>query len=321
MNIFRISLPLPGLGIESVNVYLVGKLLVDSGLYSIRTLHGLARGLKGFGLKLCDVEAVVVTHFHVDHASLLPLLWDACSIDIYMGWGDWEIVRGGAARFVEEIIEIYKSNGVPPEELSFIIENHPVIRLRDVYEDMLPHIDVKPLRENDVLSLEGYKLRVVETPGHTPGSITLLGEGGEAFVGDLLIEDITPHVVIHRRSEDPLGEHLKSLKRIEEIKPRIAYPGHRNPVENPARRAREIIEFHESRLREILEILKEKPMTGYEVAKRVRWRVKYRDWSEYPPTERFFAIGEAIAHLQHLKQRDLVDQYEEKSHTYWHIKK
>ena len=64
----------------------------------------------------------------------------------------------------------------------------------------------------------------------------------------------------------------------------------------------ELIRHHEERLQEILQVLKrEGPMTAYEVAKRVRWRVRYSSWEEYPPAERFFALGETLAHLRRLE--------------------
>lgn len=88
MDIRVFKLPLPGLGIESVNVYLVDNILVDVGLYSARTLHVLVRGLRASGVNVCDAEGVVVTHFHVDHLSLLPLLLDMCGFEAHMGWRD-----------------------------------------------------------------------------------------------------------------------------------------------------------------------------------------------------------------------------------------
>ncbi len=318
LDIRMFKLPLPGFGIESVNVYLVGRSLVDVGLYSARTLHVLIRNLKDVGLRVCDVMNVVVTHFHVDHLSLLPLLYDMCGVDVYMGWRDLDIIRRGASKFVEGILEIYRLNGTPVEELRFITESHPLLRLREVYDVMLQDVVIKPVRDGDTIDLDGV-FKVVEVPGHTPGSIMVVNEEeGVALVGDVLISIITPHVVAHIESKDPLGDHLRSLKRIATMSLKIAYPGHRDPLKNPAMRALEILEFHEARLREVLGLVREKPRTGYDVAKNVKWRVKYESWNVYPLVERFFAIGEAIAHLEHLRERRLVDYYEERGVKYWY---
>ncbi len=317
MDVKVFKLPLPGLAIESVNVYLAGRSLVDVGLYSARTLHVLVRSLRDVGLRVCDVESVVVTHFHVDHLSLLPLLSDACGVEAYMGWGDLDVIRRGASRFVEGVLDVYRFNGVPVEELRSIMEYHPVLRFREVYEVFLKEVPVKPLREGD--SVIDGSFKVVEVPGHTPGSIMLVNDvEGVAFVGDTVLNDITPHVIAHTESRDPLGDYLRSLRRIASMKLSIAYPGHRDPIRNPVGRALELVEFHEGRLREILGLIKEKPRTGYEVARNVKWRVKYREWSEYPSIERFFAIGEAIAHLIHLKELKLADYYEERGVRYWY---
>jgi glyoxylase-like metal-dependent hydrolase (beta-lactamase superfamily II) len=91
IKVFR--LPLQGLALDSINVYFVNGVLIDAGLYSMRTLHALAKSLRASGLKICSIEKVVVTHYHVDHISLLPLLYDMCSVDSYIGWGELKAVR------------------------------------------------------------------------------------------------------------------------------------------------------------------------------------------------------------------------------------
>lgn len=318
MNVRLLRVPLPGFGLESVNVYLVGSSLVDVGLYSGASIHALIRGLKDNGLRVCDITSVIVTHFHVDHLSMLPVVLDASDAKAYLGWRDLEILREGADRFVLEVLELFRVNGVPDSEIKAIVGGHPIMRFSDLYLRVLPQLDIKPLREGDIVELGDLRFRVLETPGHTPGSIVLVNEGlGVAFVGDVLLNDITPHVILHRRSEDPLREHLESLRRIAGLNLRIAYPGHRTVVENPARRARELIEFHEERLREILGLAGE-GRTAYEIAVRVKWRVRYGDWSEFPPVERFFAVGETLAHLEHLRRRKLVDYYEKGNTMYWY---
>ena len=317
MDIRVFKLPLPGLGIESVNVYLVDNILVDVGLYSARTLHVLVRGLRASGVNVCDVEGVVVTHFHVDHLSLLPLLLDMCGFEAYMGWKDLDVIRRGAVEFVKGVLEVYRLNGVPVEELELITDLHPIMKFRDVYAVMLRDAPIKPLRDGDRLA--GGSLRVLEVPGHTPGSIALVNDyEGVAFVGDTLIDGITPHVVAHRESQDPLGEHLSSLRRLASMKLKTAHPGHRNPIGDPAVRALELVRFHEDRLNEILGLIKERPRTGYEVARGVKWRVRYESWDQYPPVERFFAIGEAIAHLIHLRELGIADYHEEKGVMKWY---
>jgi glyoxylase-like metal-dependent hydrolase (beta-lactamase superfamily II) len=317
IKVFR--LPLQGLALDSINVYFVSGVLIDAGLYSMRTLHALAKSLRASGLKICSIEKVVVTHYHVDHISLLPLLYDMCSVDSYIGWGELNAVRdmNSIVGFFEKVFEFFKLNGAPVEEVKSIIDSHPAVRFKELYDAISSEIPIKPLREGDTL-LSGA-LKVVEVPGHSPGSIILVNESEKiAFVGDTLLNDITPHVTAHLDYEDPLGDYIESLKKIESMKLRIAYPGHRSIIEDPTARALELIKFHEARSKEILALIKEKPRTGYEVAKNVKWRVRYESWDQFPPIEKYFAIGETIAHLLHLKKMKLADYYEEKGIKYWY---
>jgi glyoxylase-like metal-dependent hydrolase (beta-lactamase superfamily II) len=81
------------------------------------------------------------------------------------------------------------------------------------------------LSEDDEIHLEGtdIALTVMHTPGHTPGSICLLGEG-VLFSGDTLFAGGIGRVDLP--GGDPQAM-TASLKRLMELAPEIAvYPGH-----------------------------------------------------------------------------------------------
>ena len=78
-------------------------------------------------------------------------------------------------------------------------------------------------KEGDVLDLAGLKLRVIQTPGHTPGSVCLVTDGA-IFSGDTLFEGSCG------RTDLPGGDWatiLKSLKRLANMEGSYrVYPGH-----------------------------------------------------------------------------------------------
>ena len=78
-------------------------------------------------------------------------------------------------------------------------------------------------KEGDVLNLAGVKLRVIHTPGHTPGSVCLVAEDA-IFSGDTLFEGSCG------RTDLPGGDWatiLKSLKRLAQMEGDFrVYPGH-----------------------------------------------------------------------------------------------
>ena len=63
---------------------------------------------------------------------------------------------------------------------------------REVVYDDLPHYETKrlPVYEGDVFDLGGVKLEVIETPGHTPGCISLLDRKHRVlFAGDMIVSN------------------------------------------------------------------------------------------------------------------------------------
>jgi len=314
----RVWLPIRSLG--WVNVYPLpgGPGLVDAGMLTGRSVVSLFRGLRETGFDARRLETVLLTHFHVDHSTLAPVLSLVSGAEVYIGEKDLNMLGGGVRRFVEEALERFVENGVPPAEARSILEAHPAMRLEYAYEE-LERVPVRPVRDGDIISIGGLRLRAVWAPGHTPGSIIYVDEErGLAYVGDVILRGITPHITYHWEGTDPLGDYLRTLSMIAGWRGITACPGHRAPIEDPAGRAREIIAHHEERLREIQSILcRQGLLTGYDVAKRVKWRTRYTTWEEYPAAEKFFAIGEALAHLVHLERRGLVERVQRGSTTLW----
>jgi hypothetical protein len=41
-------------------------------------------------------------------------------------------------------------------------------------------------------------------------------------------------------------------------------------------------------------------MTAYEIAARLTWDIRAKDWAHFPLNQKWFAVGETIAHLEYL---------------------
>ena len=89
------------------------------------------------------------------------------------------------------------------------------------------------------------------------------------------------------------GDYLEALDRTIELAPTIALPGHGDPVDDPAGRARELQEHHRMRLEETTAALASEPRTGYELSFAL-----FGD--DLKPAGRRFAVAETLSHLERL---------------------
>ena len=163
-------------------------------------------------------------------------------------------------------------------------------------EDVALPRDVPQFAHDPDLLYEGSELdgwRVVELPGHADGHLGFLRDG-VMIGGDHLLARISPAVGLYPESRpDPLGDYLASLQRTIELAPRIVYPGHGEPIDDPAGRARELIQHHHRRLAATEAALTGVPQSGYEVSLALFGR-------DLAPTQRRFAVAETLSHLERL---------------------
>ena len=80
------------------------------------------------------------------------------------------------------------------------------------------------------------------------------------------------------------------------------YSSHRALIEDVPKRIDELKTHHQGRIDEAYKTLKEKgKCTVRDIAMNMSWDMRARDFSEFPNTQKFFAAGEAHAHLEHLR--------------------
>ncbi len=82
-------------------------------------------------------------------------------------------------------------------------------------EEMPIKEDWKPLPEDGKFDLGGRTLEVVETPGHTPGSICLLDSWTKSlFTGDSLTNS---GVLLQLKESQPISTYIESLGKMQEL--------------------------------------------------------------------------------------------------------
>jgi glyoxylase-like metal-dependent hydrolase (beta-lactamase superfamily II) len=290
-GIRRQTFALP-LGIDHVHCYLLpssggGWTAVDTGLGLPDAGTRWARALASLAT---PVERIAITHFHPDHVGAAADLAELTGAPVFQGADDYEqcLLTWGELRVPERMPEYLRIHGTPEADVeSFQEEGRAFVQfVRFVH-------DPERLEPGD--KLDGWE--VLHLPGHADGHLAFLRD--EILVaGDTLLGSITPNVGLYPDSRpDPLADYLSSLERIAELAPRIALPGHGDPIEDPAGRARELIAHHRERLDRTAEALDGDPVSAYDVSLAL--------FPEpLPPTLRRFALAETRAHLEYLVRRD-----------------
>src|SRR5207245_4863286 len=105
------------------------------------------------------------------------------------------------------------------------------------YADLFEYYHCSDLNDGDDLEFEMGVLRVLHTPGHTPGSCSFIREADRTVIaGDCVLKRITPNPIL---SPDPidrsqrfrsLAEYLVSLARLRTFAPTLVHGGHGDPV-------------------------------------------------------------------------------------------
>jgi glyoxylase-like metal-dependent hydrolase (beta-lactamase superfamily II) len=121
------------------------------------------------------------------------------------------------------------------------------------------------LAEGDVVELDGLELRVMETPGHTPDSLTFWLPADEAVLtGDTVLGRGTTVV-------DRLGDYLASLDRLRAMAEgaRVILPGHGGRLDDPVGALDYYIGHRRERLQQVEAALAAGDRTAGEVVRRV----------------------------------------------------
>ena len=108
-----------------------------------------------------------------------------------------------------------------------------------------------------------------------------------------------------------------SLDKIRNLPVKIVLPGHRNFFTDLAGRIDELKIHHETRANEVLEVLGKNIMSAYDIAAGMTWDIDCENWEQFPVTQKWFAVAEALAHLLYLESERRIKKHKgEKTDTF-----
>ncbi len=270
--------------------------LVDTGLATEGIRAELREGLAERGYAFSDIDDIVLTHFHVDHAGLAGEIQAESGATVYAHEADAPLIEqdpDAVAALEERRQEYLERWGVPDDAQETLLG----------FFEQAAHLEgepaeVTPIEDGEVLEVGGRTLEAVHAPGHAAGlSCFEIETGGrsEAFVGDAILPVYTPNVGgADVRVERPLERYLTTLRRLADREYDRLWPGHRDPIDDPRDRALEIVDHHRERSEKILGILEEHGPAN-------AWEVSAHQFGDLEGIHIVHGPGEAFAHLDHLR--------------------
>lgn len=301
-DLYRIEIPLPNSPLKALNSYLIkgqGRcLIIDTGMNREECLHPMLSALETLDVELEKTD-FFITHLHADHLGLVGHLASEAST-IYFNEVESSVVNAENERPEERLKQfsnVYLSHGFPEDELKKALHNHPGYRYSPKR-----YLEFSVLKGGDTIDVGDYLFRCIETPGHSPGHMCLYEADKKILVsGDHILFNITPNITCWPELENALKEYLASLEKVYALDVNLVLPGHRTIWNDHRSRITELQEHHKNRLKEVLSALEEGDKTTWEVAPYITWDIDVSSWELFPAVQKWFAIGETMAHLNYLE--------------------
>ncbi len=193
-----------------------GVVMIDGG--APRQAKGFMKAIEKALIKPQDIQLIVITHGHWDHIASASDIKEITGAKIAMHQQDKDSLEKSLAM-------------MPPGATAWgrIMSKMMGLLMPLVH---VPAADVDIVLGDEGLLLAEYGIsgQVIHTPGHSPGSVSVLLETGDAFVGDLAMNKfplrLGPGLPIFA---DDLGQVKESWKLLLDQGAKTVYPAHGEP--------------------------------------------------------------------------------------------
>ncbi|MGG3470879.1 MBL fold metallo-hydrolase [Neobacillus pocheonensis] len=294
-GIAKITLPTP-FPVGDVNVYLIkGErlTLVDTGVKTEESWNSFTEQLAELDLSPKDIEQVLLTHHHPDHAGMLDYFPD--SIEVYGHPLNERWIHPTEAFFQEQenfFKEHFKAFGLPEEFYSMLPRLRKTMKYMcnrsltgHIVEGMCPP------------GLQAWK--VIETPGHAQSQVAFFREKeGILIGGDLLLAHISPNPLLEppapgeKERPKPMLQHNDSMKKLLNYPIKCIYTGHGEEVYQVAELIDKRLSRQHERAMTVKNWLEKEELTVFQICKRLFPTVYQR--------ELMLTISETVAQLDYL---------------------
>ena len=303
-----------------MNFYIVKgseeSMIIDTGFNREDTKEEILNVFKELNVKP-EKTMLFLTHLHSDHTGLANYLAEL-GVRIYASKVDGDLLNNSVEKsdpMWQNTIQHGVWQGLEEDQLD--IQDHPGFKFRPS-----AHINYIPANPGEYLQVGEYNFEIIDLKGHTPGILGLYERKHKIlFCGDHILGKITPNITFWGfQYGDILGTYLESLNLVYHMDIHYLFSSHRFLVDNHQHRINELYYHHAKRLDEARQaLIKSGRSTVRTVTKQLHWDIKSKNWDEFPKSQKWFAAGEAHAHLEHLKALGEVIMEEENGVLYYSI--
>ncbi len=297
-GVWRLRLPLPWPGVPHCNAWAIaagdGIVLVDTGVHEPGSIGHLERALDQVGLRIDHVRLVVCTHAHADHCGQAATVAARTGCEVWMHPRSDHLFKQAEdpESVLSRRLEIARQSGVPAEPLQRWVEARrgqgPLAAFPlEIARDLVPGVEI----ETDLGTFS-----VIETPGHAPSHVCLHQPDRRLLLsGDHLLGRVSLYFDVGW-SEDPVGEFLESLERVDALDARLALSGHGRPFTDVRGHVNANRALVEEQLGKVMDVLRADELSAFEIAPRV-----FGD--AFGAATGAWLFTETMAFLAHLERR------------------
>ncbi|MBV6475985.1 MAG: hypothetical protein MOGDAGHF_01562 [Rhodocyclaceae bacterium] len=294
-----LRMPLP-FELNHINLWLLeeadGWTIVDTGL-NLDDIKANWEAVLAAHCRAKPVKRIIVTHCHPDHLGLARWLGEKTGATTWITQGEMLNAHAWFHQLpnydVDGMVGFFRRHGLDEARAALLFNRGPTYRGR---VDGLP-VEYRRLMEDDLLRIGGRDWRVIVGYGHSPEHASLYCEEiGVLISGDMLLPRISTNVsaMSSNPDGDPLGWFLDSVGRLTELpEDTLVLPSHGKPFRGIHARAAQLAAHHEERFAALLAVL-DVPKSACELIPTLFSRA-------LDAHQTMFAMGESIAHLNHLE--------------------
>jgi glyoxylase-like metal-dependent hydrolase (beta-lactamase superfamily II) len=266
--------------------------VVDPGWDSDENWSALESALASFGMSLTNVATIVATHLHPDHLGMAQRLRKATGAKLVMHEIEHRaaVDVAGRSHSADDLVQQLEAWGVPTSRRREI--SLPSL---EAGEHPIPTPDLV-VRDGDLLEMNGSRLRVLHTPGHTTGHICLIEDTRSlVLTGDLILPTTYAGLGLGGESAtNPLVDYLDSLDRVAVYDHYQVLPGHGYRFTGLAQRCQQSKEHHLRRSREVAAVLSRSADSSvWDIASQLTWG---SGWQNLRGFRRYSALAQTAMH-------------------------